>query len=178
MIEAFPGVIGSGKDYRCRQLIKQGYSHINFADKVRELTWRIVGWKPGTPEEYEKFKNSDLEIYHSQAKRICIGRDVLVDIGDGVRELISADAWIEVLKRDCKGLDKVCISDLRFKNELRALYWHFGESLKVTFCDYRSVKYNPVFDSPAEKMAQEMLALGFVDGHVLTEKDILSLMGG
>lgn len=51
------GPIGGGKSYQSR-LFKHdhGYEIINFADKVRETCWKLIGWKPFNDAEYESFK--------------------------------------------------------------------------------------------------------------------------
>jgi hypothetical protein len=54
------GVCGSGKDHRCKQLIKQGYTQINVAGELREMTWNLLDWRPYNEEQYEKFKNNPI----------------------------------------------------------------------------------------------------------------------
>lgn len=176
IIQAFPGVIGSGKDHRCNQLISQGYEKIGFADKVREVIWEVIDWEPKTDAEYELFKKATIVISTPFGSSETLGRDMLIAIGDKIREVVGIDSWVTAWKKVTQNKPYVCIPDLRYKNELAALFYTFSENLVVTFCDYKSNKYDAERNSPAEKMAQEMIRMGYRDGQVLTERDIIKII--
>ena len=57
-ITAFAGVQGSGKDYRCQQLLKQGnYKKMAFADALRKIAFTSLGVKVDKGlENYEWMK--------------------------------------------------------------------------------------------------------------------------
>ena len=56
-IWVYIGVIGSGKDYNAKKKQEEtGGVLESFSEGVREFTFDFLGWKPSTPEMYEKFK--------------------------------------------------------------------------------------------------------------------------
>lgn len=179
---AFVGVIGSGKDYQSQLLVKQGYTHINFADSLRELAWIIMNWKPLAPIEYEAYKKTDWlinfpvsvkgELQHDHPNpEIMSGRQFLQRLGDGVRQVIGEESWINAFrvklrKLIAEGHTKFCVSDLRYANEFNAIKT-LNTSLslisprmdiKIIFTDFRSDKYNDNDPHISEKLAQQFLA--------------------
>ena len=68
-IVAFAGKAGSGKDFRCQQLLKQGnYKRMAFADALRKIMFLTLGipFEQGM-EHYEELKETPL--YNGQNLR-------------------------------------------------------------------------------------------------------------
>jgi hypothetical protein len=173
-LRPFIGVQGSGKDFNCQKLVKEeGYFHLNFADEVREITWMILDWRPETHEEYEKFKVTEITFLGKK----CLGRVILRRIGNGLREKLGEDLWIQQWKIHFwnhvdNGITKFCVSDLRYPNEFE-FFKSLGRileepiNLKIAFCNYKSERYAPGLEHESEKMANEFLQKGFVDGQLI-----------
>ncbi len=167
----YMGVIGSGKDYHAKELVNQGYLQINFADALREMCWKILGWRPANDHEYELFKAGGIDI---PGWGYVNGRLMLQNVGKIMREIYPdfwKNAWFDkalsALTSDNKNV--VC-SDLRYPNELKCAFNLMtadnNVDTKFVFCDYHSEKYNATDEHESEKMAQELLKYGFKDGHV------------
>lgn len=114
MIVALFGAPGSGKDTVAKVLGESfGFQRIAFADKVRELAYRVrpevraivdaFGW--------EEAKREFLEV-----------RCILECIGDGTREVLGPSVWIDAALDD-KELDDedFAVTDLRKSNEYKHL---------------------------------------------------------
>jgi hypothetical protein len=104
VIVAFAGYSGSGKDEAGKVLVARGFKRIAFADKVKELAYKL-GWDGQKDDK---------------------GRALLQALGDGAREVIGKDVWIEAvmptLRHAAKSdTDHVVVTDCRYKNELEAL---------------------------------------------------------
>lgn len=168
-IIGFCGVIGSGKDYKAKDfLLKNPDSiQINFADALREWLWKIIKWKPSDDREYEDFKleeffsdEDDNNEYYSFT-----GRDLLIGIGNGMREMFDPDFWItQWAKRIYKTINYqyILVSDVRYRNECEYIVNILGG--KIIFCNFKSDKYNPFLDSNSEKLSQELNQKGYKDG--------------
>lgn len=195
-VKAFVGVIGSGKDFQSQLLINEhGYKQIAFADPLREMTWKLLGWKPETPEEYERFKASKLiatvgikhtAIIHGKEVEFnnpdvlfkLTGREFLQNLGTTMRE-IDVNFWANLWQRDVQNhLDrggKVVCSDCRYPNELMYVL-SFGSKAEVVFCNYKSNRYDPTNKHASEKMAQRLISTGLADLTVLDRDTCLQVM--
>lgn len=172
-INAYVGVQGSGKDFSCQKLVKEsGFFHLNFADEVREITWLILDWRPETHDDYEKFKVTELTFLGLK----CYGRDILRRIGNGLRDRLGENLWIEQWRIHFwnhieEGKTKFCVSDLRYENELKFFIDLCNSqediSFKAIFCNYISERYTPNLDHPSERMANEFLKKGYIDQQLI-----------
>ena len=131
-IKAYIGVIGSGKDYRC----KNECTHkVSFADGVREDVWKILGWEPKTEKEYEAFKTTlfyltglRAVIGYSQDNILQVtGREILQNYGSLMKELHGEDYWAVRILPALEDLQSnsteiiIGITDCRYKPEIEAL---------------------------------------------------------
>lgn len=166
-IRAFVGTIGSGKGYRCDQLMNSNpnYIKVDFADELRSMAFKLLGWKPKDVTEYEKFKAGDIYI---DGFGFVYGRVFLQRLGETMRD-IDKDFWIKLwTKRVDKLLSMgydIVISDARHPNELEAISKYKSKlDAKAYFCNYISDRYDCKNAHISEKMAQDFLAQGLQDG--------------
>nr|DAV24952.1 MAG TPA: deoxynucleoside monophosphate kinase [Caudoviricetes sp.] len=158
----FIGVMGSGKSFRTKKLCKEdkNFVEINVADSLRNVVWKVIGWKPPTEERYELFKES-MFISSSLPSIRFSGRDLLQRLGtEGIRS-IDSDFWINAWKNSVYDSiyfnDKsVVCSDVRFTNEVYAALELENKNIHVdfVFCDYKSNRYDSKSKHESEKLAQ------------------------
>jgi glutaredoxin-related protein len=169
-IKSFIGVIGSGKDYQCNKLIREGeWVSTAFAKGLRDMCWKVLGWSPKDDEEYEAFKKGLVNIPNFG---YVVGRIMLQNIGSMARtwdEGVFCNAWRDdVLCYLRSGLN-VCCSDLRALNELLTSY-KMGSN--IIFTNYISDRYDCTQTHESERLAQFLIYKGFKDLQVLTKGDI------
>lgn len=106
------------------------------------------------------------------------GRRLLQRLGTEVMRKRDPDYWAKAWADKAYGLlregKSVVCADCRFPNEVRwirqvasdfaALRNLDSLPARFIFCDYRSHRYNPEMDHGSERLAQQLLALGFKDG--------------
>lgn len=102
---AFGHQAGSGKDAVCKVLVEEfGYTRVFFAEPVYRITEAIQEIL-----ELPKEKN----------------RALLQFIGEGLREVLGQDIWIRYAMRriteHLRAGRKICVSDLRYRDEAAAL---------------------------------------------------------
>lgn len=164
-IIGFCGVVGSGKDYAAKELIKKDprFVQVDFADKVREFAWTSLGWEPKSDEQYEAFKKSakisistpntyDYTVMGIYGKTIS-GRQYLINIGNGLRKN-NPKIWINFWLETIRSLDHVVVTDVRYPNEAEAIASIGG---KIIFTNYKSVRYDDTIESESEHMAQQFI---------------------
>lgn len=179
------GVMGSGKSFRTKKMCQenQDFVEINVADTLRNVVWKMIGWKPPTEERYELFKESTF-ISSTLPSVKFTGRDILQRLGtDGIRS-IEPDFWINAWKNTVydtiylKGKSVVC-SDVRFVNEVYAALELENKNIQVefVFCDYQSDRYDQKSKHDSERLAQWLKRTypDLKDGDVIP-KDILYLI--
>lgn len=123
MIIALFGAPGAGKDTVGKILVEQyAYRRVAFADKVRELALRLHG------KQCIDFSHSRIwtlrqcvethgwEVAKRESPMV---REILEQVGDGCREVLGGDVWINAafgprLLDD----DDIAITDVRKENEI------------------------------------------------------------
>lgn len=176
-IYGFCGVMGSGKGYECQKLINnEDFVKIDFGDGLREMVWRMLKWQPKNDEEYDLFKKGEVDIpYYGKIN----GRLLLQLVGTDTMRKVDNNFWVKECKRKIEeaisqGYNNICISDIRFKNELEMLFDYSGKAdVKIRFCDFHSDRYNAKSEHASEKLAQKLLELGYTDLQEI-KKDILN----
>lgn len=110
-IIAIAGKKGSGKDTLGNmfpELKKRA-----FADSIKSFlvdAFDIAPWKLEDRTEKEK----PMDKWWGKSPR-----DLMKDVGDGLRERVSKDIWVDILFDKIRDLDNIIITDLRFKNEFK-----------------------------------------------------------
>lgn len=179
----FLGVQGSGKNYQCNLLKKEGYVLVDFADELRSIAWDILGWKP-RPEyydrDYEWFKelkidqielihkctDKQINYYFEVKQKLEIlesdfpltGRLFLQNLGTKAIRSRHPSFWVDEWKYKAERLlnegYKVCTSDCRFVNEVVTCH---ELNAKLIFCNYKSDRYNSEDTHESEQLAQLLL---------------------
>ena len=175
VIKVYIGVIGSGKDYRAKQ---ECDIQLAFADQLREDVWKMIGWKPKTPEEYEMFKSALFNPAYFELEfngPVFTGRDLLQKYGTEVRRAEDEKHWCDCLIRRLEVLsstnngNSIGITDCRFYNEVSALIKFakrankLGYNIQLEFIhtDFKSDRYNSTAEHESEKLAQQFAGKGF-----------------
>lgn len=172
-IIAFAGCEGSGKDYRCQQLLKQGtYKKMAFADALRKIIFLVLGfsYEEGM-EKYEELKKTP--VYNGQTLR-----QMLEHLGtEGIR-YYDNDFWAKCLIKDLEQVPEdtnVCVSDLRFYNEYKYLKEFCdakGYEFSFVFCDYHSDRYRDFNPHASARLANFLKEVGYQDGDEITDNDM------
>ena len=159
---AFLGVEGSGKDFQCKRLVKQGFKKLAFADPLRKIAFKIINvpFKEGMMM-YDELKQTNLINGFTF-------RNILEELGGGVREY-DVNFWVKALLKEIEeSTQDICISDMRYTNEYILLHdfcKEHGIEFRAFLCDYHSERYNA-----DNKHASARLANYLVD--VLGKKDL------
>lgn len=176
-IWAYIGVIGSGKNFRGEQKFAESPDDsliVNFSDGVRYYTWKALGWKPRNMEEYNKFKQMDIELLGTGHK--IKGREMLQNIGTNVMRDYDQNVWAklwDITVRHELQNGVICnfiACDLRYPNEVKAIFkFERIAKINIIFCDYHSDRYE-INDHESEQLANKLRVSGlFVDGQNITE---------
>lgn len=179
---AFAGVQGSGKDYRCQQLLKQGnYKKMAFADALRKIAFTSLGIKVDKGlENYEWMKaNGCIRTIFEDGSDVTINfRKFLEFMGtEGIRSYDN-DFWCKCLIKDIDNTDEklnICISDLRFYNEYKYLKEYCdkkGYEFSFVFCDYRSERYQEFNPHASARLANFLKEIGYADGDEIKDDDM------
>lgn len=125
-IVAFTGKRGDGKDTAALALKNIGWTHINFADALREVVKIVYGIS------YEEMGDAVLKEKVLDRYPFKSPREILTLIGtQGFRDLIAQDTWVEAFTREAQLREYVVCSDLRFLNEEKKLKELGGTIIRV-----------------------------------------------
>lgn len=167
-VVGFCGVIGSGKDHRSKELVSKGYTKVAFADPLKKLCYDAVGWKFDEKNTYlsDVFKENHWNPIFKKVQPFS-GRELLERVGQSLQESFGSDFWCRAWEHSVltKELQKVTVSDVRYKVEVRTLLKY---NTTLYFCDYRSHRYTLRNTAP-EQLAQHLRSVGFKDGDNVTE---------
>ena len=181
-IIAFAGYEGSGKSFRCQQLVKQGnYTKMSFADALRRVAFKSLGFpvEEGM-KQYDWFKLNPCVTLTTQdgASHSITFRKFLEYLGtEGIRTY-SKDFWAHCLLHDIELLPNemnVCIDDLRFHNEYKYLKQfadEHGYEFEFIFCDYHSDRYIEHNLHASARLASFLKEVGYEDGDTIKEDDM------
>lgn len=121
------GYAGSGKDEAAKGLTALGWERVSFADGIRTLA---VKCDPvlydGRSDCLSSLAVEVEEVGWAKAKEIPGVREFLQNLGTGAREVLGESAWVSVAEEKIEdAMDEersVVITDVRFVNEIRAVY--------------------------------------------------------
>jgi len=194
MIVSFIGVIGTGKNFRQALYAEQGFVPLDFKDSLLYMASDLVGYDVRTNYEYFKYNLVGLTVpaaadhramqrqpAHQVTDKILTdypsamtGRLLLQRLGTEVMRKRNPDywtsAWYDAARVHLLAGKSIAVADCRFYNEVEQIKRTasiFKTEAKFIFCDYRSSRYNATMKHESERMAQELLALGYKDGQEL-----------
>ena len=127
MIIALFGPPGAGKDTVGKVLVEQyAYRRVAFADKVRELALKLHG--PAIVNaglsNYMKLRDA-IEVFGWDVKRDSEDvRKLLERVGDGCREVLGTDVWVESAFSGIDTASDIVVTDMRKVNEWDFIRWH------------------------------------------------------
>ena len=181
-IVAFAGRAGSGKDYRCQQLEKQGnYKKMAFADALRKIAFTSVGIKKKKGmKQYEWLKaKPSISVEYEDGDGMSINfRYFLEKLGtEGIRKY-DKDFWAKALIKDIEEVPEelnICVSDLRFHNEYKHLKEYAEEhgcTFEFIFCDYHSERYQENNTHASARLAEFLKDVGYEDGDLIKAEDM------
>lgn len=178
-IYGFVGVQGAGKTYNANKLIQEeGFINVSFADCLRNMSWKILSWKPENAEQYDLFKKGLISIPNFGKIN---GRKFLQVLGDSMRQ-VDAEFWTKQWKKTVEdyismGYNNICCDDVRYPNELLALFsYNWKAEVKVEFVDYHSERYECDNKHISEKMSQTLLKMGYKHKDIITKRTITDVM--
>lgn len=122
------GLIGSGKNTVGDILEKSlGYEKHSFAEPLKDTLSAIYGWDrallEGDTEESRVFRETKDSYWSERLGIDIIPRNELQVFGtEVVRQHYHEDIWVESLLARIKDKENVVITDVRFVNEMEALY--------------------------------------------------------
>ena len=163
VIIGYIGNAGSGKTFESEKLMTQGFVKVDFADKLREMAWGILGWKPKNNEEYENFKLGRLDIKGFGKVN---GRNFLQNIGESMNQ-IDKTFWCRQAKKTIdkniiKGYTNIVVSDIRYETEIEILKSYMNKAIvKIYFCDYNSERRVENDSHVSESLAKKYKNLGY-----------------
>ena len=113
MIVGLTGYANSGKDTFASVLVeKHGFVRLAFADKVRELALEV------NPKLRTPYGDEDWD----ELKKRPEVRELLQDVGLGVRKVIGENVWVDLVMAQIPKDDRrYVITDVRFPNEVEAI---------------------------------------------------------
>lgn len=179
IVVSFLGRAGSGKDYQCNLLVRQGFKKISFADALRDISFKslLIDPKVGI-EQYEYLKqNPCIEIRLKDRTYNLNFRQYLEHLStQGIRHY-NSNFWCECL---CKTIlennyQKICIADLRFVNEYQYLEKFCQDNnynFKCIFCNYRSQRYQENNNHESALLANWLVEQKYKDLQEVTKEDI------
>lgn len=186
-IVAFAGFQGSGKDFQCNQLVKQGnYKRMAFADALRDIAFSSLGIdKEIGSKYYEELKAKDcieVMVYdneHNLQQQVHMNfRKFLEYLGtEGIRNY-DKDFWARALVNRIDKIPEdinICVSDLRFHNEYKYLKDYADThdcEFNFIFCDYHSDRYEGNNCHASARLAAFLKEVGYSDGDIIRDEDM------
>lgn len=195
-VYAYVGVIGSGKSYQANKKViearRRGVPVImsDFSDGIRDTCLRLFGHNEVSMDitscAYLKWKNTfqryTIPIGQSACTSPISGRDLLKNIGEGMKEFAGEDVWArwsynDVLRRfdplsdEAKACCDVIFGSVRFPAEAKAVIFaatNMKKDVHFIFCDYHSESYQ-LTNHVSEKFARSFVDIGCYDGQDITE---------
>ena len=130
-----------GKDTVADYLIeKDNFTKASFAFGVKQFAVRHFDLEPE-------------EVFGDKTKK---SRWILQAIGNGCREEFGKDIWIEKLLKHIAGVEKVVISDVRYRNEAHAIKARDGYVIKIVRPDAPEIECGA--DHPSEMEQDDIVS--------------------
>ena len=134
MLIGFTGVAGSGKDAACAALVDEGFTHLAFADPLREMAEAInpiVGRRIDGCDVY--YLDALRQYGYAKAKELFPEvRRFLQRLGtDAGRNILGQNVWVDASMARADDHGDFCWSDVRFLNEEAAIRARGGFIVRI-----------------------------------------------
>lgn len=127
------GYAGAGKDAAAAELVKQGWRRLAFAEPLRRALLTLNPVVRLDNGSHGRLAPMVASFGWDHVKRHGDVRRLLQTLGtEVVRELISAEAWVDLLRGEIVQSDSaapIVVTDVRFANEVAMLRGEFGARL-------------------------------------------------
>lgn len=131
---AFAGFARSGKDEAASPLLKAGWDHQAFANRLRELLIAInpILWDRAT-ETHTDVRRRATGAGWDYIKDYCGGREMMQRLGEEARAILGQDIWVRpVMKYYAEFGGNVVIPDVRYRPEVAAIEEAGGVVYRIT----------------------------------------------
>lgn len=132
------GQAGAGKDTAAKWFIERGYGRSGFADPIKFMLNRALGWTMEDWEDREWKEQCNVDAYRpfmefpsGRASPRFLAQWLGTEV---VRNNFGPDAWVNVWKQRWHdtGQPRVVVADVRFQNEVDAIHKLGGVVIRVT----------------------------------------------
>lgn len=197
-IICFLGMKTCGKDYNAEAFINSGYKKIAFADPLRDIVWKILGYTPDKKDtiSYTDFKNCVLttekkcKIFNIipwyKDFVVTTIRKILQNTGSVFKELFGETYWANLWYKEVLNseINNIVCTDARFTYELKKILSLSKRGYKITFvwCQHEGADYINILkdNHESEELSQFMYnnrkQYGLYDGCVLKEHIIKKII--
>ncbi|MGL5921971.1 hypothetical protein [Chroococcidiopsis sp.] len=135
----FSGAIGSGKDEAASYLVSRydKVYHVKIAHVLQDLVAVIAGFYREDTSHRQLFDDRNWKEHYALmtiSDQVWTPRELLKAIGNGMRDAIHPQLWVDVLDDKISTLPNdaiVVISDIRYPNEMDWLLSNRGEALYI-----------------------------------------------
>lgn len=118
------GKIGSGKDAVGDYLKKYGFRTENLAANVRRVCSILTG------VSYETLLHRESKGIRLYDNTMSMG-ELFQIIGNGLREIVDEDVWLDSLFNNLKSTDLIVITDVRYPNEVKEIERRGGVVIRI-----------------------------------------------
>lgn len=143
VVEPRPLIVGlsgwaqHGKDTVGQVLGEYGFKRRSFADKLRDLAEYINPTITALPGRIDDIRQRPLQWWlnahgYEWTKNNTDYRDFLINLGNGARQLIGPDVWVDSVDFDAP---KMVFTDVRYQNEAKAIKDRGGIMIRVVRLD-------------------------------------------
>jgi hypothetical protein len=122
----------SGKDTAARALITEGYWPLRFAGGLKAMVACLLTYMGIEPATIEKMIDGDLKEMPFPYLEGKSCRQIMQTLGtEWGRDCVGRDLWVHICMERAKSYDKVVVTDVRFKNEEKAIREAGGKIVKI-----------------------------------------------
>jgi hypothetical protein len=131
MIIGLNGYAQAGKDTAGDYMVEGlGFVGAAYADKLRDLMTQADPWVQWG-STWVRWNEAVRLIGYERAKKETNGRDILVNLGHGVRNVLGQDTWVDAAMSDVIPTRDYVFTDVRYPNEALAIKNAGGEVWRI-----------------------------------------------
>lgn len=130
------GLRGSGKSFASKPYTGMGYTTVSFADPLRTIAFKSLGYVETPNFNYDDFKKSTLYAKKGMFKKVKLntGRQLLQQTGSVIKELFGKEVWADAWQKTVLLLDSNVVNDdCRFDYEVEKALKLIRKGYEVNF---------------------------------------------